>query len=125
MESERKKNRFFQIAKKLSQKSDHRQHRLGCILVKGNSLIGLGFNQNKTHTKSTNEFRTLHAEVSAIVNANEEDLYGSVAYVYRETKSGALGLSKPCAACENMLRSFGIKKVYYTSPEGYKEEIYE
>lgn len=117
------KPKFFDLARKLSKKSEHHQHHLGCVIVNGNKVIGLGFNKNKTHTKALTEFKTLHAEVSAIINADEEDLIGSEAYVYRETKLGKLGLSKPCSYCENMLRSVGISKVYYTSPEGYKEEI--
>ena len=119
------KIKHFLLARKLSKKSTHSQHKLGCCLVKGNRIIGLGFNQDKTSPKSTNPFNTLHAEVSAIINADEEDIKGSVAYVYRETRLGTLGMSKPCKFCSEMLRSLGVKAVYYTSPEGYQQENYD
>lgn len=119
------KLKHFHLASKLAKKSDHRQHKLGAVITKGNKVLGIGFNKNKTSPKSNNEFNTLHAEISCILNTDEEDLEGSEIYIYRQTKSGKLGLSKPCPACEHMLKSVGIKIVYYTSPEGYVEESYE
>ena len=46
-------------------------------------------------------------------------------YVYRETKGGRKALAKPCAACTKALRDLGIKKVCYTTNDGYCEERYE
>jgi deoxycytidylate deaminase len=119
------KIKFFDLAKKLSFKSNHRQHKMGCVIAKGNKLLGIGFNKNRTHPKSMSEFRTLHCEVDAVINAGEENLNGAIAYIYRQTKGGKLGLSRPCLGCEALLRSYGIKTVYYTSPEGYQKEIYD
>ncbi|HXB10758.1 MAG TPA: deaminase, partial [Bacteroidia bacterium] len=106
MESElsNKQKRYFNLAKKLSFKSDHIQHRLGCVIVKNNDILGIGFNKNRTHPKSMSEFRTLHAEVAAVVNAGEENLEGATAYIYRQTIGGRLGLSRPCEGCEALLK---------------------
>lgn len=125
MNLSKKHSKYFSLARKLSKKSDHPQHKLGCILVNGNKIIGLGFNKIRTHSRSTNPWKTCHAEVASVVNAEEEDLFGATAYVYRETRNGSLGLSKPCIYCESLLRSVGIKKVYYTIINGYEEQIYE
>lgn len=64
----------------------------------------------------------LHAEISAIIGSSYQDLNGCDAYVYRERRDGKLGMSKPCAGCELALKLAGIRKVYYTSEEGFKEK---
>lgn len=113
-------NRIFEIARKLAKKSDHPRYRLGCVLVKKNHIIGLGFNQSKTHSKSPHQYKHLHAEIHAILGCDISDLKDSVAYVYRENKNSVCGLAKPCPSCHGMLQSVGVKKVYYTDKDGYK-----
>ncbi len=113
------KLKFFDLARKLSKKSNHHQHKLGCVIVKRNRIMGLGFNQIKTHTKSNNEFKMLHAEISALLGISYEDLEGCDAYVYREHRNGKKAMAKPCAACEQALRMAGIKRVFFTIEDGY------
>lgn len=116
------KTRFFKLAEKLAQKSDHPDHKHGAVVVYKNSVIGIGFNQNKTHTKSTHEFRTIHAEFSAILNSQQESFENCELYVVRKRKNGELANSKPCNSCARMLRSLGIKRVYFSTD---KKEEYE
>jgi deoxycytidylate deaminase len=118
------KPKYFKLAKKLSLKSDHKQHRLGCVIVKGNDILGIGFNKNRTHPKSMSAFKTLHAEVAAVVNAGEDEVTGATAYVYRQTVAGNMALAKPCAGCEALLRLYGVVKVCYSTASGYVEEDY-
>jgi tRNA(Arg) A34 adenosine deaminase TadA len=116
------KPKFFAIARKLSKHSTHSQHKMACVISRGRKIVGLGFNKSKTHPKSMAHYQNIHAEFSAILNGCEEDLEGCVAYVYRETKSGDLGMARPCSACYQALKRVGIKKVYYTTEQGYVEE---
>jgi deoxycytidylate deaminase len=51
------KNRFFDVAKAASKHSDHPAHKLGAVIVKGNKIISVGFNKNKTHTKSNHAWK--------------------------------------------------------------------
>lgn len=114
------KQRFFELAKKLSVKSNHPKHQLGCVIVNKNRIVGVGFNKFKTHTKSNHAFQMLHAEVDALLGVARADLKGCTAYVYRETKDGAPAMSKPCAACEIALKDAGIKTVFYTTDGGFE-----
>ena len=43
-------------------------------------------------------------------------------YLYRELKNGTLAMSRPCRACMAMLKDFGVRKIYYTTENGYAEE---
>ena len=118
------KLKYFDLARKLSVKSTHHQHKLGCVIVKKNKIVGVGFNEVKTHTQSPHPYKMLHAEISALLWNSYKDLEGSEAYVYRERKDGKLALAKPCSACESALRVAKIKKVYYSSETGYQEINY-
>ena len=46
-------------------------------------------------------------------------------YVYRETKSGKRAMARPCAACTKALKDLGIKKICYTTDDGFCEEKFE
>jgi deoxycytidylate deaminase len=114
------KLKFFDLAKKLSKKSSHPQYKLGCVIVRGNEIVSIGFNQLKTHPKSVTPYKQLHAEINAVLSADKKDLSNCEVYVYREHHDGSLALSKPCQYCQAVLESVGIEKVYYTHDNGFR-----
>jgi deoxycytidylate deaminase len=116
------KQKFFKLAKNVAEKSSHNKFKLGCVIVKKNRVISVGMNSLKTHTRSPDQFKTIHAEFSAILNVHPDDLKGSHAYIYRETREGILGSSRPCGSCFKMLQDVGIEVIYYTDNNGYKKE---
>jgi deoxycytidylate deaminase len=106
--------RFIELALKLATKSEYYQ-KVGCVIVKGNRVIGLGFNKpNKTHPMSNNRFHNVHAELDAILGHTAEELEGATAYVARIRNNGTVGLAKPCEHCQELLKRMGIKTVIYT-----------
>ncbi len=115
------KQKYFDICRKLASHSDHPQHKHGCVIVRGNKVVSLGYNKNSTHTRSLHPHKRLHAEVSAIVKAGE-DLSNCSIYIYRETKSKTPAMSRPCESCFQLIVESGIKTVYYSVTNGYKEE---
>jgi len=119
------KEKFFRLAKRVSQRSDHHSHKIGCVIVYKNRVISIGFNRLCTHPKSIHKHKSLHAEISALIGIPLEELKNCVAYVYRETKDGNAALSKPCEACEQALRMSGIKRVYYTVERGWACQDYK
>lgn len=116
------KSKFFNLARKLSYKSDYHSHRLGAVIVRGGDIIGVGFNKRKTHPMSKTRFNNIHAELSAVLNSGLETLHGCDIYIYRETKLGQVALARPCAHCAEMLRQLSISNVYYTTDTGYAQE---
>lgn len=114
-------DRFFDMARKLSKKSTY-CHQLGAVVVKKRKPVGFGYNQpGKTHPRSNNRFRTMHAELHAIIGLAKEDTMGATIYVYREHKDGSPANSKPCQYCQMIIKEAGIKKVCYTDDGQYKE----
>ena len=100
---------------------------MSAILVKGGRVISIGVNRAGNGHLKAPEYtyvnhrmhRGIHAELAAILAANEEDVKGATLYVSGETtKGGNLIMSKPCAACQSILKRYGIKDVFYHDRSG-------
>ena len=113
--------KFETLLKKLRLYSNHEQHQVSCVIANKSNVISLGYNQLKTHTQSTHPYRSLHAEMAALIGLPYEQTKGCTAYVYRETKAGVKGLSKPCPACMLALKTAGIRKVVYSTHNSFEE----
>lgn len=118
----KKEMRFFEIAEKLAQKSNHPKFKLGAVVVDKNKIIGMGFNKLKTSPKSLHPWNTRHAELDSILNCYREDLTGCQIYVFRRGKDGRIRKSLPCASCQATIRQMGIKRIHYTVDDGYNSE---
>lgn len=116
------KMKFFDLAKKMSLKSNHPEYKIGGCLVKKNKIVSLGFNQCKTHSKSNHPFKNVHCELDCILGISPEILMDSTIYLYRENKSGVVAMSKPCQWCNRLLRGVGVKTVFYTDYGVFKKE---
>ncbi|MCX9024642.1 MAG: deaminase [Candidatus Methanoperedens sp.] len=116
-----KQQRFLALARQISKKSDHPKYKMGCVIVKGKKVLGVGFNTCKTHTKSPHKYKSMHAEFMAAINA-EFDIAGSTAYIFRQQKDGTWAMAKPCGHCWAFLMSNGVKKVVYSFQGSFKQE---
>lgn len=127
---------YFKAAKSMSELSEFKQHHIGAVVVYGHKIISSGCNSNKTNPKqkrlNAHRFEadtpaTIHAELSALlplIGRKDINFSDVSLYIYREHKSGELALAKPCASCETLLRSLGIRHIYYTGNKSYiSEEI--
>lgn len=127
---------YFKAAKAIAGLSDFPRVNIGCCAVYKHKIISSGCNSMKTNPtqKRLNVHRfdadtpaTLHAELSCllpIINRRDIDFSDVSLYIYREFKSGDLALARPCASCEALIRSLGIRNIYYTGSQSYiSEEI--
>ena len=112
-----------------------RRSRLAAMLVYKNDIIAVGYNKKKTHPlaqrfQKHEEAIYLHAEIDCIKNAlrivDPELLQKCTMYVLRmkrpdhNPKGFVRGMAKPCCGCHHAIEQFGIKRVYYTTDEGYE-----
>ena len=112
-----------EIACELAKKSDIDKSKHGAVILKGNTIIGTGYNK---YCKNINKkCFSDHAEIEAIVDAikiyGKESLNNTELYVVRITKDDnitrsrqGLRLSKPCKNCTNFIIKNNIKSVYYS-----------
>ena len=95
---------------------------VGCVLVKDNRIISIGYNgmpsgwTNECETEdNVTKPEVLHAETNAIQNA-QGDLRGAIAYVTH----------KPCSNCCGGLIQAGISKIVSRpTPKGLAERLKE
>lgn len=91
---------------------------VGCVLVKDNRVLSMGYNgffSGAPHTSIVHdghEIATIHAEQNAVSYAAKEgiSLKGAIAYITHF----------PCVNCFKILISAGIEKVYYI--DDYKND---
>lgn len=110
--------KFFDLARKISKLSNHRYHKIGSVIVRGSRIVSVGTNHIKTHPRSPHPFKSLHAEMAAILFA-KQDLRNCDLYVFRETKNGNLAKSFPCIYCQTMIKNSKIKNIYCTVTNNY------
>lgn len=123
----------FGAAKAVSELSDHRVH-VGAVVTVGSRIISSGRNsQCRCHGIQARldkemfgceSHGPLHAEVDALLPLIRKgvDLSNAALYVYREHKDGTLACARPCTRCEKLIRSAGLKRVFYTVENGIAEE---
>jgi deoxycytidylate deaminase len=126
----------FGAAKAVSELSDHR-YKMGCVVTIGSRIISSGSNSiSKCHgvqAKLDKEMfgceshGPLHAEVATLLPLIRKgvDLSNASLYVYREHKNGTLACARPCARCEKLIRSAGLKRIFYTVENGIAEEKWQ
>lgn len=114
--------KYAELVAKLS---THNTHAVGCAIYRKGKLISLGANSCKGHPKMTRYGAKVghHAEFAAIQKLkNKNLLQGATIVVARIMRDGTLGMSKPCEICAPLLVSLGVKRVIYSTQDGYKEE---
>lgn len=124
---------FFATAKEVSKLSDHRC-KLGCVIVDHHRIIGSGYNsKTKCHRLQAELDKKFfgmesmgpkHAEFTALLPLIKKkvDLTNATLYVYRETADHNLAMARPCPRCMSLIKKYGIKKIKYTTPDGFAIE---
>ena len=127
----RKQKSFFDAAKAVSESSEFPKVHIGCVITEGNHrIISSGCNSTKTHPlqKQLNRERfevdsvhSIHAEVSALLPLMKEDIDFSKVEVYthRNYANGKIAMARPCPSCMKLIKDLGIKKIHYTTSDGY------
>jgi deoxycytidylate deaminase len=129
--------KMFNVAKAVARTSTHKRAMIGAAIVNGKDIVSVGVNGKKSHPLQQyyNKFRfhdndgkvtghLMHAELDAIIKARSylKNHRDAKIYVYRQLRTGELGMCRPCAGCIQALKDHGISEIYYTSEQGY---VYE
>lgn len=128
----KKQRSFFDAARAVSESSEFPKVHIGCIVTMGNHrIISSASNSTKTHPiqKKYNKERfdtdsskhSLHAEVAALLPLMKEDIDFSKVeiYTHRNYANGKVAMSRPCPSCMKLIKDLGIKKIHYTTADGY------
>lgn len=125
---------YFEAARSVAQLSDFPRIKIGAVAVYRHRIISSGCNSIKTDTlqKKYNIYRfkeesrhCQHAELACLkplMGRKDIDFKNVELYVYREYKNGDLAMSRPCPSCSALIRSLGIRYIYYTGDNSYINE---
>lgn len=135
MELSKSHRAYFKAAKAVSEMSEFKQHRIGVVAVYRHKIISSGYNSYITNPlqKKYNRFRfdtdmtlhSKHAELDCllpILNRRDIDFSRVSLYIYRQHKSGAPGIARPCESCFNLIKDLGIRDIYYSTEGGFSHE---
>ena len=102
---------FMKAATLASVRSPCDRLKVGCVIVKNNRLISMGYNgflagtDHRSIVRWGHEQATIHAEINAITDAAKRgvSIDDTVVYITHY----------PCINCFKALASSGVKKIYY------------
>lgn len=126
---------FFNKAKEEMEKSDYSGNaRIGCAVYYKGTLLAKGHNTDKTcplqkkynryRFEETNTLAKGHAEIMALKKIRWLDINFSQVevYTYRALKDGTISMARPCESCMAFIKELNIKKICYSTNEGFAEE---
>ena len=134
--------RYFKFAREASKRATYQgSHNfspmIGAVAVYKGSIVATACNTNKTSPlqakynvyrfKDSNTLDKAHAEMVLIQKlrwkfGDSIDWSKVHIYLYREYKDGNLAPSRPCPSCLTLIKELGIKRIAYTTEDGYAEE---
>ena len=118
---------MIRIATKVARESKFERARMGAVVVRGGSVLSTGCNRIgfSKYLRDRKFDESVHAEAQAILGLLKKgklgQLAGSTLYVSRINNSGTARYARPCLACQQLIESVGIRKVYYTTNTGVEE----
>ena len=132
----KKQQSFFRVADAVASLSDHKQTKLGCVLVDKHRIISSGHNSSTRCSPLQKQMDTarfgfpdqhkglVHAETACLLPLIRHgyDMSRSDLYIIRRHRNGSLALSKPCPGCMSLLRANGVRRVFFSVEGGFSEE---
>lgn len=119
---------YLELARKVASNSEFVTFRHGAVLVKGGSVINIGYNKNQFNSfasrfrKVDKQYSTIHAEMASMLGVDASKTNGAIIYVVRINNDHCFKYSKPCKRCQAMMKYCGIRKAVYSTNHEYKIE---
>ena len=127
---------FFRAADAVASLSDHKQTKLGCVLVDKHRIISSGHNSSTRCSPIQKQMDAarfgfpdqhkgpVHAETACLLPLIRQgyDMSRSDLYIVRGYRNGSLALSRPCPGCMSLLRANGVRRVFFSVEDGYSVE---
>ena len=132
----KKQQSFFRVADAVASLSDHKQTKLGCVLVDKHRIVSSGHNSSTRCSPLQKQMDTarfgfpdqhkgfVHAETPCLLPLIRQgyDMSRSDLYIVRRHRNGSLALSRPCPGCMSLLRASGVRRVFFSVEGGFSEE---
>ena len=98
--------------RKFAELSNHHKNTHATLVVKGGAILAHGYN-----------YGTIHSEVNALNKLWPSKRKGvTLINIMITRRKKTIGTSKPCVNCMRYLRENKIRKVIFSTSEGFQEE---
>lgn len=113
-----KDKRWIKTCLKIASRNKIKHYKHASILVKGGRIISIGVNKTKAGCLGDPcyHLKGWHAELDCLHKVDPKDAKGAILYVGGWSKGGRVIKSKPCPYCQQYLKKFDLKAVYYSLP---------
>ncbi|HIE23820.1 MAG TPA: cytidine deaminase [Candidatus Korarchaeota archaeon] len=127
---------FLKIALAVAARSTCLRRKFGAVIVKGNTIVGTGYNgtakgvvnclevgclkdeMNLPHDRAYDLCPAVHAEENAIINSNREDRIGAKLYIAGYDVDGNYVRAIPCLRCRRKIINSEIEEVIILDSSG-------
>jgi len=82
-------------------------------------VISVGLNKNTKFGCLADKcygLKAWHSELDALYGLDKDKIKGAILYVAGLSKGGNIVCSKPCRHCEQFLKKYPLKAIYYSMP---------
>jgi len=127
---------FLEIAVSVAARSTCLRRKFGAVIVKGNTIVGTGYNGNARGVincfevgcikdmkglpanKAYDLCPAVHAEENAIINSNRSDRIGAKLYIAGLNPDGGYTRAEPCQRCQRKIINSEIDEVVLLDEKG-------
>ena len=110
----------MQAAEVYSKLSSAKRLQVGCVIVKNNTIIGIGYNGTPSGWDNTCEYADYYDDGNFVIKSKPEVLHAetnAVAKVAKSTNStedaDLFVTHAPCIECAKLIHQSGIRRVFY------------
>jgi hypothetical protein len=108
--------RWLSVCLRIVNRSPSTTYKHVSLLVRGGSLLAYAYNRNDRPGKLTYnpyDLKGWHSELSVLYKFSPADVKGATLYTVGITPGGNLTESCPCPICQDLIRQYCLKAVYY------------
>ena len=122
--------RGIKAAKKQAKKSKLCNWRIGAVIVKGNKVIGKGYNKFSGDSEyiaqkyGVKNLWSLHAEMAAILDV-QGNMDGAVMFIAGVKHNGNRVYCRPCKDCMKILKHTNLEAVCYETKDGIEMLVFD
>lgn len=120
---------YLEMAKLIASSSYAKKKKVGCVVVKDNTIISDGFNGTPAGFSNTCEYETQFGEITRLntfleVLHAEENAITKLARLGNSSQDATMYITvPPCIRCARLIVQSGLKRVVYAEPYKNTEGI--
>ena len=118
---------YMNVAEEFSKLSSAKRLQVGCVIVKNDSIIGVGYNGTPTGWDNNCEDTIQHSDDTITLKSKPEVLHAETNAIAKLAKSTESGLDAtmfithaPCLDCAKLIYQSGITGVFYR--DAYRDQ---